>query len=130
MFYSWCHLLRIADRIQSQKINTHNKATSSKKTKNLNPPFVSNRRLRVFVNMLYSNAACDLSCYRWNMLDGTSHNRDEEPSGIQVFACLLQTLLKKKKKAPENLKKCSHPQQMPFTFKCKQSKRQISINKT
>lgn len=38
MFYSWCHLLRIADRIQSQKINTNNKATSSKKTKNLNPP--------------------------------------------------------------------------------------------
>lgn len=53
--------------------------------------------LHVFVNMLYRDAARDLSCHLWNTLEGTSHNRDEEPSGIQVPDCLLQTLLKKKK---------------------------------
>lgn len=109
---------------KTKKTNTQHKARFSKKkqktqkNKKLNSPLVSNKCLCVFVNMLYGDATRDLSCSLWNMLDGTSHNRDEEPSGIQVSACLLQTLLKKKNnnnpKKSRKLKKNFHTQQMLF----------------
>lgn len=79
--------------------------------------------------MLYGDATRDLSCSLWNMLDGTSHNRDEEPSGIQVSACLLQTLLKKKKKVQKILQKFPYLRDaLQITLECKQIKRKISIN--
>lgn len=87
----------------SQKqINTHKtrpSKTNEKKEKLVFTPGVTCVIcLHVFVNMLYRDAARDLSCHLRNTLEGTSHNRDEEPSGIQVPDCLQQTLLEKKKK--------------------------------